>query len=308
MPEVYWDWCGSEVMVMERMDGTPICPGGQAASTPGIDLKQLARAGVEIFFTQVFRDGFFHADMHPGNIFVATDGRTRANTSRSTSASWARCPTTDKSYLAQNFLAFFRRDYRRVATAHIESGWVPPDTRVDELESEIRAVCEPIFDRPLKEISLGRSWCSFSRRRGASTSRSSRSSCCCRRRCSMSRASAASSIPNLDLWVTAKPFLERWMGDQIGWRAFERRLRDEAPFLVTALPVLPRLLHTRLSASASRDRRRAERARHRAARAQSLARGPGGTVGRRDRAASAEVDVAPAPSCRAIVLQVATAA
>ena len=122
----------------------------------GIDIKRLARAGVEIFFTQVFRDGFFHADMHPGNIFVAIDPTDRGKYIALDFGIMGTLSERDKSYLAQNFLAFFRRDYRRVATAHIESGWVPPDARVDELESEMRVVLEPIFDKPLKEISLGR--------------------------------------------------------------------------------------------------------------------------------------------------------
>ncbi len=154
VPEVYWDWCNSEVMVMQRMEGTPISHRARLVEQ-GIDIKRLARAGVEIFFTQVFRDGFFHADMHPGNIFVAIDAANRGKYIALDFGIMGTLSDQDKSYLAQNFLAFFRRDYRRVATAHIESGWVPPDTRVDELEAEIRVVCEPIFDRPLKEISLG---------------------------------------------------------------------------------------------------------------------------------------------------------
>ena len=138
---------------MQRMHGTPVTPGRRAARRRASTFRALARAGVEIFFTQVFRDGFFHADMHPGNILVD------AATGRYIALDFGIMGTlteVDKNYLAQNFLAFFRRDYRRVAQAHIESGWVPPDTRVDEFEAAIRAVCEPIFDRPLKEISFGR--------------------------------------------------------------------------------------------------------------------------------------------------------
>ena len=138
-------------MVMERMPGTPISQVDELRAQ-GMDIPKLARAGVEIFFTQVFRDGFFHADMHPGNILVAPDGRYIALDF----GIMGTLTDVDKNYLAQNFLAFFRRDYRRVAQAHIESGWAPPETRVDEFEAAIRAVCEPIFDRPLKEISFGR--------------------------------------------------------------------------------------------------------------------------------------------------------
>ena len=154
VPEIHWEYTSPEVLVMERMAGIPIGRVDELVRA-GVDLKRLARAGVEIFFTQVFRDGFFHADMHPGNIFVATD----AGKGKYIALDFGIMGTlsdTDKSYLAQNFLAFFRRDYHRVATAHIESGWVPADTRVDELEAEIRVVCEPIFDRPLKQISLGK--------------------------------------------------------------------------------------------------------------------------------------------------------
>jgi ubiquinone biosynthesis protein len=151
VPEVYWDWCASEVMVMERMIGTPVSQ-ADALRAQGIDIPQLARNGVEIFFMQVFRDGFFHADMHPGNILVDSEGRYIALDF----GIMGTLTDGDKSYLAQNFLAFFRRDYRRVAQAHLEAGWVPKDTRMEDFENAIRAVCEPIFDKPLKEISFGR--------------------------------------------------------------------------------------------------------------------------------------------------------
>src|ERR1700687_3263365 len=142
-------------MVMEQMEGTPIAQVERLAAQ-GIDVQQLARAGVEIFFTQVFRDGFFHADMHPGNIFVATDATDKGKYIALDFGIMGTLTETDKNYLAQNFLAFFRRDYRRVAEVHIESGWAPKETRTDEFETAIRAVCEPIFAKPLQEISFGR--------------------------------------------------------------------------------------------------------------------------------------------------------
>ncbi|HEU4708760.1 MAG TPA: AarF/UbiB family protein, partial [Methylophilaceae bacterium] len=145
VPEVYWDWCREQVMVMERMDGIPINNVSYLREI-GVDIPKLARDGVEIFFTQVFRDGFFHADMHPGNIQVARDGRYVALDF----GIMGTLNETDKQYLARNFLAFFRRDYREVARAHVESGWAPEDTPIDEFETAIRAVCEPIFDKPLK--------------------------------------------------------------------------------------------------------------------------------------------------------------
>jgi ubiquinone biosynthesis protein len=247
IPEVYWDWCNSEVMVMERMSGIPI---SQVERLRGqnVDIPRLARAGVEIFFTQVFRDGFFHADMHPGNIFVATDVANHGKYIALDFGIMGTLSETDKSYLAQNFLAFFRRDYHRVATAHIESGWVPSETRVDELESEIRAVCEPIFDRPLKEISLGRVLVQLFRASRRFNVQIQPQLVLLQKTLLNVEGLGRQLDPDLDLWVTAKPFLERWMEDQVGWQALTRRLREEAPFLVTMVPQLPRLIYQRLAA------------------------------------------------------------
>ena len=154
IPEMFWDFCHTEVIVMERMKGVPISQ-VDVLRAAGVDIPKLARDGVTIFFTQVFRDGFFHADMHPGNIQVSLDPATFGRYISLDFGIVGTLTEFDKEYLAQNFTAFFRRDYKRVAELHIESGWVPPQTRVDELEAAIRAVCEPYFDRPLKEISLG---------------------------------------------------------------------------------------------------------------------------------------------------------
>jgi ubiquinone biosynthesis protein len=185
--------------------------------------------------------------MHPGNIFVAVDPPNRGKYIALDFGIMGTLSEQDKSYLAQNFLAFFRRDYRRVATAHIESGWVPPDTRVDELESEIRVVCEPIFDRPLKEISLGRILVQLFKASRRFNVEIQPQLVLLQKTLLNVEGLGRELDPDLDLWVTAKPFLERWMHDQIGWRAIERRLRDEAPFLASALPLLPRLLYQRLS-------------------------------------------------------------
>jgi ubiquinone biosynthesis protein len=247
VPEVYWEWCNSEVMVMERMSGVPISQ-VERLKAEGVDIPRLARAGVEIFFTQVFRDGFFHADMHPGNILVAVDPSHHGKYIALDFGIMGTLSDTDKSYLAQNFLAFFRRDYRRVATAHIESGWVGADTRVDELESEVRAVCEPIFDKPLSEISLARVLIQLFKASRRFNVEIQPQLVLLQKTLLNVEGLGRQLDPDLDLWVTAKPFLERWMEDQIGWRALERRLRDEAPFLVTALPQLPRLIYQRLSA------------------------------------------------------------
>jgi ubiquinone biosynthesis protein len=247
VPEVHWGYTSPEVLVMERMSGIPIGRVDELVRA-GIDLKRLARAGVEIFFTQVFRDGYFHADMHPGNIFVAVDSANHGKYIALDFGIMGTLSETDKSYLAQNFLAFFRRDYRRVATAHIESGWVPANTRVDELEAEIRVVCEPIFDRPLRQISLGKVLVSLFRASRRFNVEIQPQLTLLQKTLLNVEGLGRQLDPDLDLWVTAKPFLERWMHDQIGFPALRRRLLAEAPYIVAALPELPRLLHQKLLA------------------------------------------------------------
>ena len=242
VPEMHWDWCHTEVLVMERMHGTPISQVG-ALREQGIDISMLSRIGVEIFFTQVFRDGFFHADMHPGNIMVGPDGRYIALDF----GIMGTLTESDKNYLAQNFLAFFRRDYRRVAQAHLDAGWVPADTRVDEFESAIRAVCEPIFDKPLREISFGKVLLRLfqtARRFNLEV----QPQLVLQQKTLLNIEGLGRDLdPDLDLWKTAKPYLERWMSDQIGWRGLLRHLQDEAPQWGVLLPQLPRLVHRALS-------------------------------------------------------------
>ena len=252
VPEVHWDWCRHSVMVMERVGGTPISQIDELRAR-GVDLPALARAGVEIFFTQVFRDGFFHADMHPGNIFVVSEG---AQMGRYVAVDFGIVGTltdSDKNYLALNFLAFFRRDYKRVALTHIESGWAPPDTPADAFESAIRAVCEPIFDRPLKDISIGRILLRLfqtSRRFNVEV----QPQLVLLQKTLLNIEGLGRQLdPELDLWSTAKPFLERWMSEQLGWRGLIKSVKHEAPNWVQLLPQLPRLLHQRLSATAARD-------------------------------------------------------
>ena len=241
VPEIFWDYCNTEVMVMERMIGTPISQIGRLREQ-GIDIPKLARGGVEIFFTQVFRDGFFHADMHPGNILVAADGRYIALDF----GIMGTLTETDKNYLAQNFLAFFRRDYRRVAQVHIESGWVPADTRVDEFETAIRAVCEPIFDRPLKEISFGKVLLRLFQTSRRFNVEIQPQLVLLQKTLLNIEGLGRDLDPDLDLWKTAKPYLETWMSEQIGWRGLLRNIRNEAPQWGVLLPQLPRLLHRAL--------------------------------------------------------------
>lgn len=246
VPEVYWDWCTQNVMVMERMHGLPISQTG-ALQEAGVDIPRLARAGVEIFFTQVFRDGFFHADMHPGNIFVATDGATKGRYIALDFGIVGTLTDTDKNYLAQNFLAFFQRDYKRVAEVHVESGWAPKTTRIDEFESAIRAVCEPIFDRPLKDISFGRVLLRLFQTSRRFNVEIQPQLVLLQKTLLNIEGLGRQLDPDLDLWKTAKPFLERWMSEQIGWRGLRNQLKREAPAWVSLLPALPRLVHHALN-------------------------------------------------------------
>jgi ubiquinone biosynthesis protein len=241
IPEMYWDYCMPDVMVMQRMHGVPIGQ-VQRLRDAGVDMKKLARDGVTIFFTQVFRDGFFHADMHPGNIQVSLE---QATFGRYISLDFGIVGTlteVDKEYLAHNFSAFFQRDYKRVAELHIESGWVPPVTRVDELEAAIRACCEPMFDRPLRDISLG-----LVLMRLFQTSRrfqvEIQPQLVLLQKTLLNIEGLGRDLdPELDLWSTAKPFLERWMLEQVGPERLLAQLKIEAPTYAKLLPTLPRLL------------------------------------------------------------------
>jgi ubiquinone biosynthesis protein len=242
IPEMYWDYCTSDVIVMERMVGIPISH-TDALREAGVDIPKLARDGVTLFFTQVFRDGFFHADMHPGNIQVSVAPDTFGRYISLDFGIVGTLTEIDKEYLAQNFTAFFRRDYKRVAELHVESGWVPAETRIDELESAIRAVCEPYFDRPLKEISLG-----MVLLRLFQTSRrfqvEIQPQLVLLQKTLLNVEGLGRQLdPELDLWNSAKPFLEKWMLEQVGPQKLLNQLKDQAPRYATLLPELPRLLH-----------------------------------------------------------------
>jgi ubiquinone biosynthesis protein len=254
IPEMVWDYCMTEVIVMERMVGIPISQVDRLRAA-GVDLRKLARDGVTIFFTQVFRDGFFHADMHPGNIQVSIDPATFGRYISLDFGIVGTLTGSDKEYLAQNFTAFFRRDYKRVAELHIESGWVPASTRVDELESAIRSVCEPYFDRPLKEISLG-----LVLMRLFQTSRrfsvEIQPQLVLLQKTLLNIEGLGRELdPDLDLWNTAKPFLEKWMIDQLGPAKLLEQLRQEAPRYAKLLPELPRLLHEALQGRSQQPER-----------------------------------------------------
>ena len=250
IPEMLWDYCTPNVLVMERMHGVPISQVDRLRAA-GVDISKLARDGVTLFFTQVFRDGFFHADMHPGNIQVSLDPQTFGRYISLDFGIVGTLTSVDKEYLAQNFVAFFRRDYKRVAELHIESGWVPAATRVDELEAAVRAVCEPYFDRPLKEISLG-----LVLLRLFQTSRrfqvEIQPQLVLLQKTLLNVEGLGRQLdPELDLWATAKPFLEQWMLKQVGPQRLWSELKAQAPRYTKLLPELPLLLHAYLKGGGS---------------------------------------------------------
>ena len=248
VPEVYWPYARRNVMVMERISGIPVSD-VDALRAAGVDLAQLAAHGVEIFYTQVFRHNFFHADMHPGNIFVSPEGQYIA-------VDFGIIGTLspeDQRYLAENFLAFFNRDYRRVAELHVESGWVPPDTRVDQFESAIRAVCEPNFNRPLKDISFGQVLLRLFQTARRFDMEVQPQLVLLQKTLLNIEGLGRRLYPDLDLWTTAKPFLEAWMSEQLGPQAFLRRLKDNLPAWSEKLPEVPVLLHEHLRRTVKDD-------------------------------------------------------
>ncbi len=242
VPEVYWDYCTSMVMTMEWMQGLPISQRA-ALVKAGVSLQKLGANGVEIFFTQVFRDGFFHADMHPGNILVSTAPATLGRYIALDLGIVGTLNQTDRDYLAHNFLAFFRRDYRQVAQIHIDSGWAPQNTRVEEFEIAIRACCEPIFARPLKDISFGTLLLRMFQTSRRFNIEIQPQLILLQKTLLNIEGLGRELDPELDLWKTAQPILENWMKTQIAWPALKRQLKNEAPHYSKYLVQMPRLLH-----------------------------------------------------------------
>lgn len=238
VPTIYWDHTRRNVMVMERIHGIPIRHVDQIKAA-GIDMKKLAHDGVEIFFTQAFRHGFFHADMHPGNIFVSEEGQYRAVDF----GIMGTLSNADKRYLAENLLAFFHRDYKRVAEAHVRAGWVPPGTVVEEFEGAIRTVCEPIFAKPISEISFGGFLISLFRVAHRFKMPVQPQLVLLQKTLLNIEGLGRQLYPELDLWETAKPFLEKWSSEQIGAKAAIRALRRELPNLFILAPELPGLTY-----------------------------------------------------------------
>ena len=241
VPEVYWDYCRVNVMVMERIHGVPISDMARLRAA-GTDFKKLAENGVRIFFTQVFRHNFFHADMHPGNIFVLIDNPAEPRYAAVDFGIVGSLDPSDQQYLAKNFLAVFDRDYRRVAVLHLESGWVPPGTRVDEMESAVRTVCEPIFDRPLKDISFGvilLRLFEISRRFNMTV----QPQLILLQKTLLNVEGLGRDLyPELDIWSTASPILREWMRERSSPRRLWSIFRSQLPEIIELARVLPTLL------------------------------------------------------------------
>ncbi len=238
VPEVFWDYTRANVMVQERIYGIPVDQVDELLAA-GVDMKMLGERGVEIFFTQVFRDNFFHADMHPGNIFVRPDG-TYIGVDFGIMGTLTKA---DQRYLAENLLAFFHRDYRKVAELHVESGWVPRDTRIEDFEAAIRTVSEPIWEKPISEISFGHFLLRLFQVARRFNMEIQPQLVLLQKTLLNIEGLGRMLYPQLDLWSTAKPFMERWMSQQVGPEAFLRRLKETLPQLSEDLPEVPLLAH-----------------------------------------------------------------
>jgi ubiquinone biosynthesis protein len=240
IPKIYWDFTNTQMLVMERIDGIPVAD-VDALNARGVDLKHLAEAGVNIFFTQVFEHNFFHADMHPGNIFVAKTG-SKPHYIAIDCAIIGSLTDDDQDYLAKNLLAIFKQDYRRVAELHIACGWVPATTRVHEFESAIRSVCEPIFEKPLSEISFGQILVQLFATAGRFDMQVQPSLVLLQKTLLNVEGLGRQLYPQLDLWQTALPFLERWNAKRLSPLTLLAKLKDNLPDLLEQLPNLPQLL------------------------------------------------------------------
>lgn len=242
VPEVYWDYTYKNVLVMERIYGIPIRNIDELKAND-TNMARLAELGVEIFFTQVFKHNFFHADMHPGNIFIDIYDPQNPKYIAVDFGIVGTLSTVDKRYLAENFLAFFQRDYNKVARLHVESGWVPAGTRVDEFESAIRSVCEPIFERPLKDISFGQLLLRLFQTARRFNMEVQPQLALLQKTLLNIEGLGRQLYPDLDLWKTAKPFLEQWMEEQVGINSMLSGLKDNLPHIVEKLPEMPGLIY-----------------------------------------------------------------
>lgn len=254
VPQVYWDYSHRNVMVMERIYGIPVAD-IPALNKANVNMKCLAERGVEIFFTQVFSHSFFHADMHPGNIFVDVSHPEKPKYIAIDCAIMGSLDDADKNYLARNLLAFFQRDYRLVAELHVESGWVPKGTPVHAFESAIRSVCEPMFAKPLKDISFGQVLIGLFQTARRFNMEVQPQLVLLEKTLLNIEGLGRQLYPDLDLWVTAKPFLERWMREQMGPKRVMEEVRKQAPQWAGQLPQIPNLIFTALSQMSHQEER-----------------------------------------------------
>lgn len=238
VPDIYWDYCRKSVLVQERIYGVPISD-MESLRSAGTNIQALAENGVEIFFTQVFRHNFFHADMHPGNIFVQIDDPEHPRYAAVDFGIVGTLSPTDQRYLAENFLAFFEQDYHKIAKLHIDSGWVPPETRIDELETAIRTVCAPIFNKPLSEISFAQVLIRLFETAQRFNMEIQPQLILLQKTLFNIEGLGRQLYPELDLWKTAHPVLRRWMDEQVGGRAMLESFRDNLPQLREAMRELP---------------------------------------------------------------------
>lgn len=252
VPQVYWDYCKPKVLVIERIQGIPVSNIEQLKAH-NVNLEVLSRKGVEVFFTQVYRNNYFHADMHPGNIFVSPDNPDDPQYIAVDFGIMGSLSTADQRYLAENFVAFFNRDYRRVAELHVDSGWVDKDTRIDEFEAAIRAVCEPLFQRPLAEISFGHLLLRLFQTARSFNMEIQPQLLLLQKTLLHIEGLGRRLYPQLDLWDTAKPFLERWLSEQLGVRALVKGFKKNLPYIAENLPDLPQLAFKTLQKIANNE-------------------------------------------------------
>lgn len=250
IPAVYWEYCAKNVLVLERINGVPISH-INAIKSAGIDLKKLAASAIDMFFTQVFRDNFFHADLHPGNIFVAKAEASNAKFLLVDFGVVGTLSPSDQRYIAENLLAFFKRDYQRVADLHVDSGWLPANTRAYEFATQIRAISEPFFEKPLKDISIGLLLLQLFQTARRFNIIIQPQLILLQKNLLHIEGISRQLDPELDLWQTAKPFLENWLKKQIGPRAVLRKVCKQLPYWGEKLPELPDLVYQFLQQSKS---------------------------------------------------------
>jgi ubiquinone biosynthesis protein len=248
IPKIFWDYTRANILVMERIHGIPIHEIDKLKNA-GVNMRKLAERGIEIFFTQVFRDSFFHADLHPGNIFVSDKDPENPTYIAVDFGIVGSLNHSDQRYLAENMIAFFKRDYQRVAELHIACGWLPPDTRIDQFEGAIRSVSEPIFEQPLRNISFGQLLLRLFQVARRFQINIQPQLILLQKSLLSIEGLSRQLAPDLDLWASASPHIEKWLKRQVGVRAFFRRIRDNLPLLSEQLPEMPTLIYEVLKES-----------------------------------------------------------